>query len=168
MSRFWRLVFRHSTVWEETFEIDQAWVLYCYFVPNWIVWLLGLSCIRMECIICGVRYHPTFRLKRWGPMEDRGRHPKRVRFCEQHLHPHLNKNPLCWELPLKNPAALPDGGLEEVVELVLDRSRREHERRMLEDEGRSFADLNTRLAAMNQNKGMTDQEIRDVFNPPEE
>jgi hypothetical protein len=123
--RFWRLVFRRQRAHPyETFEESQPWLVYSYFVPGWVVRILGRGCIRLECSICGVVEWPTLRIPRWGPITDRGRHPARVRFMADHEHPGVRNNALSWERPLRNPSALREGDIEDVMEVAVHRARR--------------------------------------------
>ncbi len=134
MSRFWSFLYRRlrATDTTDTFESEQPWVTYTYFVPMWISRILGRFSVRCLCCICGKDAFPTIRMPRWGPVKDVGKHPLRKRFLKEHVHPRLNEHPLSWELPLRNPEVLREGDLEEIGEVVMDRAHRAARRAELE------------------------------------
>lgn len=126
MNWFWGTVDRYVTSFQEMYDTDQPWVGYGYFVPTWLEKILGRFSVRCHCFICGEKKYPTVRIPRWGPIEDPAlAHPARTRFLEEHVHPGVNQHPMSWELPLRNPAALGDGDLGELMELVRDRTHRD-------------------------------------------
>jgi len=94
-----------------TFEVDQPWVVYHYGRTHdrwWPFWnstrFLGRACIVAECAVCGDRTPLWFRIPRFGPIADRGHHPKRSAYLAAHAHPDRGA-PMSWKLPLLNPAA---------------------------------------------------------------
>lgn len=127
MSRFWRFILSRTARGDlfETCETTQPWVVYTYFVPDWITRVLGRTTVRCECCICGVVKFPTMRLQRWGKVVDRGHHPARRAFLDAHVHQGVNRHPMQWERPLRNAAVLRPGDLEEIAELAVERAKRE-------------------------------------------
>ena len=108
MSRFWRWLNGTLRVRHETYDTEQKWVVYGYFVPDWVTRVLGRTSVRVECLVCGQREYPTLRLPRFGdvPKPSGGQHQERVRFKREHAHPRRAKSPFLWARPLRNPAAL--------------------------------------------------------------
>lgn len=126
----WRWLFRRQAqagLVHETYEVPMPWIVYGYFVPEWVIRTTGRTCVRCDCSICGEVAYATLRIPRWGPAPtpESGRHPVRERFMEAHEHPGVSRNPLSWERPLRNMAALQEGDLEDVFGLVVDRAHRE-------------------------------------------
>lgn len=123
--RTWRLVLRWAKGPRlETYKTAQPWVIYTYFVPDWLTRVLGRTAVRCECLICGQYAFPTLRMPRWGKIEDQGHHPARTAFLAAHRHPGVSGNPMSWERPLRNMAALRDGDLEDVLGVVAERAFR--------------------------------------------
>ncbi len=96
-----------------TYETTQPWVVYRYLTHDgcWPPWsstrFLGRSRVECECAICGDRRVLSLRIPRFGPVPEPegGRHPQRVRFLSEHLHPDRRRSPLTWTKPLLNAAA---------------------------------------------------------------
>lgn len=125
--RFWRLLFDLPRFREQsfqTYETTRPWVNYTYFVPDWLTRILGRTSIRVGCSICGEVRFPTLRMPRFGPVPDQGHHPVRSAFLGEHQHPGVNRNPLSWERPLENMAALQPGDLEDVFGIAVNRAQR--------------------------------------------
>lgn len=77
-----------------TYETDSPWVVYHYGLTHdgwWPFWnstrILGRAKIAAECAICGVREVLAMKIPRFGPVEDKGKHPKRLEFLAAHAHP---------------------------------------------------------------------------------
>jgi len=89
----------------ETYETDQPWVIYRYLTTDRRTRITGRSRIECECAICGDRETLTIRIPRFGPVPvpTGGRHPARVRFLLDHIHPDRS-HPMAWARPLLNPA----------------------------------------------------------------
>jgi len=117
---------RHST-----FDTDEPWVVYHYgrthdaFWPPWrSTRLLGYGLIECECAVCGKREVLKIRIPRFGPVIDRGKHPKRIRFLLDHLHPDKG-HPMSWAKPLLNPDAHPGGMNLDMLAMRLEAELRE-------------------------------------------
>lgn len=108
----------------ETYETRQPWVTYTYRYTDRALTLFGRSLIGMTCCICGRREDALIKGPRRGPIEDKGHHPERRRFLKEHEHPGVNRNPMSWDLPLRNMAALRTGDLEDVLGVAINRAVR--------------------------------------------
>lgn len=102
-----------------TFEVDQPWIVYHYGLTHDKWWpphnstrILGRARIKMECAICGETRIADMKIPRFGTVSapGGGRHPQRLRFCLDHLHPD-RPHPMSWVRPLLNPDAH-KGGIE--------------------------------------------------------
>lgn len=110
----------------ETFETAQPWVIYSYLTTDAEADANGgEGQILIRCAICGVREVCVIAIPD-EPLHTPPdyRHPQRAAFLAAHQHPGVNRNPLSWEQPLANPAALRDGDLEDVLGVVVDRAQR--------------------------------------------
>ena len=102
----WRWLYRWRREPHETYDTDQKWITYAYFVPDWVTRILGRTAVRVQCCICGRAEFVGFRIPRWGDTApEGGQHEKRLRIKAEHAHPRRSKNVLTWAKPLKNPAA---------------------------------------------------------------
>ncbi len=89
----------------ETFETRQPWVVYTYLHTDRWTRIFGRTEIAAQCCICGVREVLKIKMPRFGPIVDRGPHPKRVAFLAEHVHRLQQTAPETWKLPLRNPDA---------------------------------------------------------------
>ena len=101
--------------WMERAESDQPWVIYTYGRTHdrwWPLWnstrVLGRARIGMECMVCGATTVASIKMPRFKEIPDRGRHPTRLRFLLDHLHPDKG-HPMSWARPLRNMNAHPQG-----------------------------------------------------------
>lgn len=85
----------------ETYETEQPWVIYRYPSRDERTRITGRSIIECECAICGEVERLTLRIPRRGEIEDRGRHPERLRFLLAHVHPDRPAQ-MAWKRPLLN------------------------------------------------------------------
>lgn len=94
----------------EMYETKQPWVVYRYLTSDRRSRITGRAKIECECSVCGGREVLTLRIPRFGPvpLPKGGRHPERVRFLLEHVHPE-RPHPMAWQRPLLNPAAHADG-----------------------------------------------------------
>ncbi len=85
-------------------EASQPWVTWTYFRPDWWTRIFGKSQVKALCCICGHREVVTVKIPRFGrvPEPAGGRHPVRVKFCDQHRHPLQQRAPETWAMPLHN------------------------------------------------------------------
>lgn len=97
----------------ERAETTQPWVIYVYGLTHdlwWPPWsstrVLGYAKIECQCCICGDRTVLKIPLPRFGNIVDRGHHPKRRAYLEQHRHPLQQRAPETWVWPLRNMNAL--------------------------------------------------------------
>jgi hypothetical protein len=95
----------------QTSETTQPWVVYTYGRTHdklWPFWnstrVLGRCCIICECAVCGDRLPLWMRIPRFGPVIDKGHHPKRNEYLAAHRHPDRG-SPMSWARPLLNPGA---------------------------------------------------------------
>lgn len=109
----------------ETYETTQPWVIYTYLTTDEEADANGgEGRIEMRCSICGEREVCVLKVPDEPVQTPPGyRHPQRAAFLAAHQHPGVNRNPLSWEQPLANPAALREGDIEEVLGVVIDRAR---------------------------------------------
>lgn len=96
-------------------EIDQPWIVYTYGRVHdgwWPLWrssrILGRAVVGMECAICGEQRVAAVKMPRFAEIPDRGKHPERLRFLLDHLHPD-RPHPMSWARPLLNLSAHTDG-----------------------------------------------------------
>lgn len=99
----------------DTYETTQPWVIYHYGATTdrwWPPWrstrVRGRAVIGMHCAVCGARENAVLRIPRLRPVPDRGPHPRRTAFLQEHQHPDRG-HPMSWALPLLNPEAHPGG-----------------------------------------------------------
>lgn len=107
----------------ETYETTQPWVTYAYLWKDRALDWFGFSFVRVTCCICATQ--EDIRIREGDPQDASGKHFGRAEFLTEHVHRGVNKNPLAWVLPLRNPAALRSGDLEEVLDLAASRARRD-------------------------------------------
>lgn len=76
-----------------TVEVTQPWVTYTYgrthdkFFPPWnSTRILGRACIVAHCFVCGTTTPLWMKIPRFKPIPDRGYHPVRVAYLQQHRH----------------------------------------------------------------------------------
>jgi hypothetical protein len=103
--------------WMQTAETDQPWVVYTYGLTHdkwWPFWnstrVLGRMRIKMTCAVCGTEEAPWLRIPRFGPIPDKGRHPARIKFLLEHVHPD-RPHPMSWSMPFLNPG-VHQGGID--------------------------------------------------------
>lgn len=111
----------------QTYDTNQPWVVYEYRYTDRALDWFGRSFVRCICCICGAREDVEIRVGQ-GYDDPKVHAPGRTPFLAQHVHHGVNGNPMSWELPLLNPAALREGDLEDVLGLAIDRAHREARR----------------------------------------
>jgi hypothetical protein len=115
-----------------TYELGQPWVVYHYGRTHdrwWPAWnstrVLGRACIVAQCAVCGDTKPIWVRIPRFGPVPDRGHHPRRQAYLAAHAHPDRGA-PMSWKLPLLNPAAHPGGISLDGLAMRLEADMNEH------------------------------------------
>jgi hypothetical protein len=95
-----------------TYEMEQPWVAYHYGATHdrwWPFWsstrVLGYAIVVCECAVCGEQRRVKAPIPRFGdPNPGGGKHPERIRFLLDHIHPD-RPHPMSWAKPLLNPGA---------------------------------------------------------------
>lgn len=106
-----------------TYDSERPWITHCFAYTDRALRLFGRSIVLAECCICGVTEDIVIREGDRRPGQRM--HPDRERFVREHIHPGVNRNPKSWELPLRNPAALQDGDLEDILGIAVNRAQRD-------------------------------------------
>lgn len=88
------------------YDTDAPWVIWHFLSTDLRTRITGRSIIQMQCAVCGKRERLRFRIPRVGPvpLPKTGKHPVRLRFIRDHLHPDKG-HPMSWAKPLLNPDA---------------------------------------------------------------
>lgn len=93
----------------ERYDTEQPWICWTFLSTDARTRITGRSVILMDCCVCGRKRKVRIRLPRFGPVPDNGKHPERLRFMLDHLHPEKG-HPMSWAKPLRNPFA--QGGID--------------------------------------------------------
>jgi hypothetical protein len=88
----------------ERYDTDQPWICWRFLTTDARTRVTGRSVILMDCCVCGRTRKVRFRIPRFGPVGREGKHPERIRFLLDHLHPDKG-HPMSWARPLRNPFA---------------------------------------------------------------
>ena len=109
---FWNSLYRNCNNRYETYDTDQPWVIYGYFVPDWITRILGRTAVRVECSVCGNLSFVVLQVPRLGEVSEPegGQHSFRLDYKEKHLHTDTQRHPILWSRPLRNLDAFNTGG----------------------------------------------------------
>src|SRR5262245_1963345 len=91
----------------ERYDTDQPWICWRFLNFDARTRITGRSVILMDCCVCGEKRKVRIRMPRFGAVPDNGRHPERLKFMFDHLHPDKG-HPMSWAKPLRNP--FPQGG----------------------------------------------------------
>lgn len=118
----------------ETYELEYPWIVWTYPRSDRTARILGRARYDGQCCICGKTKKVTLRLPRFRlPKAPEGeRHPARQAFIDEHLHPG-QRNPRDWKLPLRNPAAWPNGLPLDIFTSIAETARMELDERLSED-----------------------------------
>lgn len=102
---------------KETAESTMPWVIYIYGRTHdfwWPFWsstrVLGRARIGLECCVCGHQEVTSLRMPRFGPIENKGHHPVRLKFLAEHAHPDRG-HPMSWVRPMRNMNVFGNAGL---------------------------------------------------------
>ena len=125
----------------QTYETTQPWVVYTYMKTDAEIPAEGgPSAIEMQCAICGEHETATVEIPPLGtPEPETGyKHPERVEFLRNHVHPLQQTAPETWALPLLNPDA--HGDTLDILRDATEKARLEY-RRKVDRDSSNWADL---------------------------